>query len=446
MAPQPPKEADNASTWREWMLRDRQIKSIRGLAAGVVADMVSRRAQIPATISADVIRQMPPPEDGAPPITPVVPAETIKDPGAPPADNETCKPAPGDSGCGLQEWLHKLRYRESTDNYAHPGNNKPPTLPGFIGAYQFGESALQDVHCYYADGTDALDWRGSWTGTCGGESGINTKDDFLGIPTRDHTPSGGADDLAARAKRAQDKATITYARQNWATVSHSPKLCQIVLAVGGTQLRLTPSGLLAAAHLVGPGGADCLAGGHCGANVVKDSQGIPIDGNSTRATEYVALMNGFPLTEITGRQTPCGPGENNNFSNPGIAKTEGAHNPIRDVAAARMRANALEKYMNGDATSYQEVMQIMTKERFFDPAYYTTMADNIGAMRQEQTAVDAYTTIQLQDINKIQEQINALLAARASLKMQRNPQPDLVTSQPLRPPSSPSTEPVTQPR
>jgi hypothetical protein len=66
--------------------------------------------------------------------------------------------------------------------------------------------------------------------------------------------------------------------------------------------------------------------------------------------------------------------------------------------------------------SYNEIMLALTKERFFDPEYFVRMENNPGALKQEQTAINAYTTIQLQDIYRLQEQINALLAARAALK------------------------------
>lgn len=67
--------------------------------------------------------------------------------------------------------------------------------------------------------------------------------------------------------------------------------------------------------------------------------------------------------------------------------------------------------------SYNEIMLALTKERFYDPQYFAAMQTNSGAIQQEQDAVDGYTTVQLQDIYKMQEQINALLAARASLKL-----------------------------
>lgn len=81
--------------------------------------------------------------------------------------------------------------------------------------------------------------------------------------------------------------------------------------------------------------------------------------------------------------------------------------------------------------SYNEIMLAMTKERFFDPEYYVRMNGNNSAIKQEQAALEAYATVQLQDIYKLQEQINALLAARASLRFSADPLPEYHERDPL---------------
>ncbi len=68
--------------------------------------------------------------------------------------------------------------------------------------------------------------------------------------------------------------------------------------------------------------------------------------------------------------------------------------------------------------SYNEVMLAMTKERFMDPEYFVRMQGNMSEIKQEQTSVNAFITAQYQDIYDLQEQINALLAARATLKLE----------------------------
>ncbi len=82
--------------------------------------------------------------------------------------------------------------------------------------------------------------------------------------------------------------------------------------------------------------------------------------------------------------------------------------------------------------SYNEIMLALTKERFFDPEYYARMANEGGALKQEETSLNAYTTITLQDIYKLQEQINALLAARAAMKFEKQPENPQYESAPTR--------------
>ena len=60
------------------------------------------------------------------------------------------------------------------------------------------------------------------------------------------------------------------------------------------------------------------------------------------------------------------------------------------------------------------------------------MANNIGALQQEQNMVSAYTALLLQDVYKLQEQINALLAARAAMKLNEANMTPQEGAQPLR--------------
>src|SRR5690606_21024833 len=80
--------------------------------------------------------------------------------------------------------------------------------------------------------------------------------------------------------------------------------------------------------------------------------------------------------------------------------------------------------------SYNEIMQALTKERFMDPEYYIDIANQLGAIRQEQTMLDTYIALQLQDIYELQEQINTLMATKASLKLDKMPVRDLVSKAP----------------
>lgn len=80
--------------------------------------------------------------------------------------------------------------------------------------------------------------------------------------------------------------------------------------------------------------------------------------------------------------------------------------------------------------SYNEIMLAMTKERFLDPEYFVRSKDNVGAIRQEQSAIDAYTTMMMVDIQELQEQINAMIALRTSLELAKGQQTSVSSSAP----------------
>ncbi|MFH1158552.1 MAG: hypothetical protein V1721_06680 [Pseudomonadota bacterium] len=84
-----------------------------------------------------------------------------------------------------------------------------------------------------------------------------------------------------------------------------------------------------------------------------------------------------------------------------------------------------------DNPSYNEIMLAMTKERFLNPEYFVRIRDNPGAIKQEQASVNAYVTLQMQDIYRMQEQINLLLAARASMKFDSDIKANQITGAPL---------------
>jgi len=81
--------------------------------------------------------------------------------------------------------------------------------------------------------------------------------------------------------------------------------------------------------------------------------------------------------------------------------------------------------------SYNEIMLVMTKERFLNPEYFVRIHDDPGTIKQEQASVNAYITLQMQDIYRMQEQINLLLAARASLKFNSDLKAINITGAPL---------------
>ncbi len=82
--------------------------------------------------------------------------------------------------------------------------------------------------------------------------------------------------------------------------------------------------------------------------------------------------------------------------------------------------------------SYNEIMLAMTKERFLNPEYFIRIHDDPGIIKQEQASVNAYTNLQMQDIYKMQEQINLLLAARGAVKFDADAKANQLTGIPLK--------------
>ncbi|MDD9901724.1 MAG: hypothetical protein OXT65_12150 [Alphaproteobacteria bacterium] len=97
------------------------------------------------------------------------------------------------------------------------------------------------------------------------------------------------------------------------------------------------------------------------------------------------------------------------------------------VCDIRVKAGSIpSKDQCSRTPSYNEIMLAMTKERFLDPEYYTRMAENPGALKQEQVALENYINVQMEDIYSAQEQLNLLYAARASLKLNQHRRPNIL--------------------
>jgi len=97
-----------------------------------------------------------------------------------------------------------------------------------------------------------------------------------------------------------------------------------------------------------------------------------------------------------------------------------------------IRINAgIEESRISDNPSYNEIMLALTKERFFDPNYFIKVQSSVSSMKQEETSIASYINIQLNDIYKLQEQINLLLAARAAMKFNATPKSQQLQAAPM---------------
>ncbi|MBW4511417.1 MAG: LysM peptidoglycan-binding domain-containing protein [Scytonematopsis contorta HA4267-MV1] len=168
--------------------------------------------------------------------------------------------------------------RPSGDPYQYRVENQL----GFMGKYQFGEALLIDLGyytagTYYGNGARKNFWRGSWTG----KNGINSKEEFKNSP------------------QVQEIAIREAFNLNWQRVnSRLAKQGQSVNDYLGRQktfmdrgqsktITISLSGILAGAHLRGPGGV---------ADLLMNNQ-VSYDTNGTSILRYMDEYGGYNITQ-----------------------------------------------------------------------------------------------------------------------------------------------------
>ncbi len=373
---------------QEYILRREQIESWRGVASNMIASMMSRRTSIPLPQSAG--GATPPPTPPPPPPPPPPPAA-----GTPTASAGT-----------FDDWLRTLGAREAS------GRIGVCNADGYCGLYQMGQEALIEAGCI-----------SSSSGPRSREPNNYSQPNYNWSPSAT-CPCGTSMKAFLADGNCQYLAVNRYQQRQWSFIAPSCRAmalaCQTVNGV-----RLTPSGMLAGAHLMGAGGIHCLLGcGVCNPSATSLARwnskcgGIPCDKSGTKITEYINRMAGFDVPFAGGPS--CG------RNAAGTSVSTGSPPPppkpvgqtIREI---RERAG-VDPANISDNPSYNEIMLAMTKERFLDPDYYARMQADIGALMQEQASVKAYVTMQLQDIYEIQEHINVLMAARAAMKLNEGSQ------------------------
>lgn len=161
-------------------------------------------------------------------------------------------------------FFEALRYMESRGDY------KAVNSLNFIGAYQFGEAALVDLG-YVRRDRNLYD--NNFSGGFTGKNGIRSVADFLNNPN------------------VQDKAAQDWMRLMWKYI-RSERLSSFAWKdVGG--VTLSPSGMLAATHLLGTGGLKQFINSG-GSSSIVDPYGMPI-------RTYVQQLADYEIPFTPGR-------------------------------------------------------------------------------------------------------------------------------------------------
>jgi len=161
----------------------------------------------------------------------------------------------------LKDFLNDLGLRESGGNY------KSLNKYGYAGKYQMGEAAMVDAGYYIKP---SRVYNNDWSGKFLGKDGVFSIEDFLNNPT------------------AQEKAQIIFKKKQWGYLKAvgADRYCGQII----NGCRISPSGLLAGAHLKGAGCvAEYLRSG--GKTISKDAFGTTIE-------SYMKNFSDYDVTEI----------------------------------------------------------------------------------------------------------------------------------------------------
>ena len=164
----------------------------------------------------------------------------------------------------LQQFLNDLGARESAGNY------KAFNRYGYAGKYQMGEAALIDAGYYRKP---SRRYNNDWSGEFLGKDGVKSIQDFLNNP------------------KAQENAQIIFKKKQWGYLKAVGALNYLRLIIN--EILITPSGLLAGAHLKGAGSVyEYLKSG--GKNIGKDAFGTSVE-------SYIKQFANYDVSEITGK-------------------------------------------------------------------------------------------------------------------------------------------------
>ena len=163
----------------------------------------------------------------------------------------------------LQEFYNDLGARESGGNY------RSVNKYGYIGKYQMGEAAMEDAGYYKKP---SRRYNNDWSGQFTGKDGVYSVEDFL------------------NNEQAQENAQTRFKQAQW----NQLKAIGVDKYIGKeiNNVEVTPSGLLAAAHLKGPGEVKKY--------LLSEGKNNPKDAFGTSVESYMKNFSGYNVSQITG--------------------------------------------------------------------------------------------------------------------------------------------------
>lgn len=161
----------------------------------------------------------------------------------------------------LENFLNDLARRESGCNY------KAFNKYGYAGKYQMGEAALIDCG-YYRKKTKI--YNNDWSGEFLGKDNVYSLNDFINNP------------------KAQENAQIIFKKKQWIYLKNLGAHHYLGLVING--ILITPSGLLAGAHLKGAGSV---------INYLKtNGKNNPKDAFGTSVESYIKDFSGYDVSKL----------------------------------------------------------------------------------------------------------------------------------------------------
>lgn len=166
-------------------------------------------------------------------------------------------------GKTLDDFYNDLGARESSGNY------EIVNKWGFAGKYQMGESAMIDAGYYKKP---SRNYNNDWSGQFTGKDGVYSLQDFL------------------KNKQAQENAQKAFKQAQWRQLKAVGADKYVGKEING--VKITQSGLLAAAHLKGPTSVKQY--------LASNGKDIPEDRLGTSVENYMKKFAGYDVSGITG--------------------------------------------------------------------------------------------------------------------------------------------------